>query len=79
MVKVYNVNPGHNESILKKSEELAGYSAFVTKVREYKKAMPDTEAAFIKAIKYCIDHDILRRFLELHSSEVLNIVIYLII
>jgi predicted transposase/invertase (TIGR01784 family) len=75
IVKVYNVNPGHNEAILKKCEELSGYGIFVDKVREYKKAISDKEAAFTKAIKYCIDHNILRQFLELHTSEVLNMLL----
>jgi hypothetical protein len=72
IVKVYNVNPGHNEAMLKRCEELSGYSAFVDKVREYKKIISDKEAAFTKAIKYCINHNILRQFLELHTSEVIN-------
>jgi hypothetical protein len=32
-VKVYNVNKGHNEAIVKKSEVLSGYVEFVDKVR----------------------------------------------
>jgi predicted transposase/invertase (TIGR01784 family) len=75
IVKVYNVNPGHNDALLKKCEELSGYSIFVDTVRKYKKTISDKEAAFIKAIKYCIDHNILSQFLELHSSEVLNMLL----
>jgi hypothetical protein len=75
IVKVYNINPGYNEAILKKGEKLSGYNVFVDKVREYKNTITDKEAAFTKAIKYCIDHNILRQFLELHGSEVLNMLL----
>jgi hypothetical protein len=34
-VKVYNINKGHNEAIIQKSEQLTGYSTLVASVREY--------------------------------------------
>jgi predicted transposase/invertase (TIGR01784 family) len=73
--RVYNINPGHNAEILKKCEELNGYSVFVGKVREYVKTIPGEKAAFKKAINDCIEQDILREFLKLHSSEVLNMLL----
>jgi len=35
IVQVYNINHGHNQKMLKKSENLYGYSFFVNKMREY--------------------------------------------
>ncbi|GHV92022.1 hypothetical protein AGMMS50268_25250 [Spirochaetia bacterium] len=74
-VKVYNINTGHNEGILKKSEELNGYSVFVDKVREYTKTIPDSKHAFREAINDCIEHNILREFLESHAAEVINMLL----
>jgi len=60
--------------ILKKSRTLDGYSTFVGKVREYEQTFP-FEEAMKKALKYCIDNDILKTFLEIHSSEVFNMLL----
>jgi hypothetical protein len=83
--KVYNINEGHNREILERSETLGGYSAFIAKVREYegeirggaKRALTQDElkVAMIKAIKWCIAHNKIKRFLETNSSEVLNMLI----
>jgi hypothetical protein len=74
-VRVYNINPGHNGEMLKKCRELGGYSVFVDKVRAYAKTISDEKLAFKEAINDCIEHDILREFLQLHSSEVLNMLL----
>ena len=44
------------------------------KVREYEETFP-FEEAMKKALKYCIDNDILKTFLETHSSEVFNMLL----
>ena len=74
-VKVINVNEGRNEEIVKRCKTLAGYRAFVGKVREYEKEETGKEEAMKKAIKYCLEHDILKEFLEENSSEVMNMLI----
>ena len=71
-VKVININLGRNDSIVKRCEILAAYSAFVGKVGEYEKENEGREAAIKKAIKYCIEHEILKEFLAQNSSEVMN-------
>jgi heme-degrading monooxygenase HmoA len=73
-VKVYNINKGHNSGMVHKSKALEGYSYFIDKIREYRKGMQQTEA-MEAAIKYCIEHDVLRQFLETNSSEVYNMLI----
>jgi len=74
VVQVYNINNGHNAEILEKSRTLNGYSVFVGKVREYGQTLT-FEEAMKKALKYCIDNDILKTFLETHSSEVFNMLL----
>jgi hypothetical protein len=69
---VYNINQGHNKALLQKSETLNGYSAFIDKARELNRELDDLAAALKKAVEYCIDRNILKGFLELHASEVIN-------
>jgi predicted transposase/invertase (TIGR01784 family) len=75
IVHVYNVNHGHNIEILKKSETLDSYSMFIDKIREYQKKIKTLEKAFKSAIKYCIENNILKDYLEAHASEVLNMLL----
>jgi hypothetical protein len=71
-VKVYNINPGHNEPIIRRCKTLAGYRAFVEKVREYEGEGKSREEAITGAIRECINRNILKEFLESHSREVMN-------
>ena len=73
-VRVYNINDGRNREFLEKSSTLNEYSIFVGKVREYAKVMP-FEDAMKAAIDYCIKNNILKSFLEKHSSEVFNMLL----
>ncbi|MDR1178005.1 MAG: Rpn family recombination-promoting nuclease/putative transposase, partial [Spirochaetaceae bacterium] len=74
-VRVININQGRNGEIVKRCTVLNGYSAFVARVREYEKELGDKEEAMKAAIKYCREHDILKEFLERHSSEVMNMLL----
>jgi predicted transposase/invertase (TIGR01784 family) len=71
-VPVYNINAGHNEAILARSETLRGYSAFIAAVRKYLAQGQDLEDAIRSAVTECVSADILAEFLKRHSSEVLN-------
>jgi predicted transposase YdaD len=74
IVKVINVNKGHNQPIIEKSELLTGYVEFVDLVRKYqeviKKENPEmkhddvSKEAVIRAIEYCKKHNILTDFWE---------------
>jgi hypothetical protein len=70
--KVYNINPGHNEPIIRRCKTLAGYSAFVEKVRGYEGEGKSREEAIRGAIKECIRQNILKEFLERRTREVMN-------
>lgn len=48
------------------------YSLFVSKVEEYKTPKVTAEQAVLKAVNYCIEHDIMKEFLEQHRQEVVN-------
>ena len=74
-VKVYNINKGHNKAIVEKCRELEGYSIFIAKVREFKAETGDNGKAMKMAIQYCIENNILKKFLEEHTSEVLNMLL----
>ncbi|MDR2210009.1 MAG: Rpn family recombination-promoting nuclease/putative transposase [Spirochaetaceae bacterium] len=73
-VKVYNINKGHNEGLVKKCAALSGYSTFIDKIREHRQTMP-LEAAMKTAIEYCIEHNVLSKFLVERSSEVINMLL----
>jgi len=71
VVQVYNINQGQNRKILERSNYLSGYSFFVSKFYEYRQYLSLDESA--KAVvKYCIDNNILKEFLEKYGSEVTN-------
>ena len=72
-VKVININYDKGSPILKSSKPLEQYSRFVDTVRRY--VAIDREHGFEKAIKECIQHDILREYLQRKSKEVLNMLI----
>jgi len=74
IVQVYNINHGHNPEILKKCETLEGYSFFIDIIREYQKKKNSLEKAVKLAVDYCIKNNILKKFLEKNSSEVINMI-----
>jgi hypothetical protein len=82
-VEVYNINQGHNESIIRRCEKLNGYSAFIAKLREFAAKITEgrpspllsedeREIAMKQAIHWCIAGNILKPFFESHGSEVVN-------
>jgi len=73
-VHVYNINQGYNAELLSKCETLNGYSVLVSKIWECRETM-ELDAAMEAAVRYCIENDILRPYLESNSSEVLNMLI----
>jgi predicted transposase/invertase (TIGR01784 family) len=74
IVKVYNINKGHNAKIAGRSQILSGYEEFIAQIKENLKSM-ELREAIRAAIKTCISKNILVSFLERHSSEVLNMLI----
>ena len=71
-VRVLNINKGHNPKLEQRSKNLAGYSTFVAKVREFQSSGNPLKEAIEKAVVYCINKGILRDYLRQNSSEVVN-------
>jgi hypothetical protein len=86
VVKVYNINAGHNADKLRQSQTLSGYSIFVAKAREFEAeaaqgrkiselSKDERCEAMKQAIKWCIKHETLKEFLTEHGSEVINMLL----
>jgi hypothetical protein len=75
VVQVYNINQGRNPEMMKRSENLNGYSIFMMKIKDYNNYLP-LDQSVKSAVKYCIEHDILREFLNKQGSEVFNMLFY---
>jgi hypothetical protein len=73
VVLIYNVNEGYNRDIADKSETLSGYAAFIGSVRRYLETGYELEKAIGQAVKDCVGKNILAEFLQINSSEVINV------
>jgi hypothetical protein len=73
--QVININQGRNEAIARRCKRLNEYSAFIAKARDYERELGNRGEALKQAIKYCREHEILKKFLEEHGSEVMNMLI----
>ncbi|MGP1438330.1 MAG: Rpn family recombination-promoting nuclease/putative transposase [Treponema sp.] len=69
-VKVININNGKNEKLMKACNILKEYAMFVEQVRKY--VEKEGEAGFGNAIRYCIEHDILKDYLSKRFKVVEN-------
>ena len=79
VVDVININYDKNTNIINKSKTLKEYSYFIHLVRKYINEYKDKiqkeeliKTSIEKAIKDCIEQNILKQFLKLNSSEVVN-------
>jgi len=80
IVKAYNINAGHNSSLLKKSRDLQGYARFVALVRKKQagqKDKDDREEAIRLAINECIDNNILKEFFEEFGDKIMKSILYM--
>jgi len=70
-VMVININKGRNPELERRCKTLADYASLIEKIREYQKNHTLEEAIRL-AVKYCINNNILKEYLEQHASEVIN-------
>jgi hypothetical protein len=75
VVKVYNINKGHNVEMVGRSLFLSGYVAFVAEVRENNKKDMNREQAMEKAVDECIKKGILTDFLNKHKQEIVKMLV----
>lgn len=75
VVRVLNINPGKNETLLQSCRMLKEYMLYTTKVRENLATM-DIETAVDEAVKECIAEGILAEFLKKNRAEVIAVSIF---
>ena len=71
-VKVYNINSGKNNEILKNCETLRQYSVFVERVRAAQESGKLTGIQIAELIKGCIFDGILPEFLKKYGTEMVE-------
>ncbi|MCI8409710.1 MAG: hypothetical protein HFJ09_10665 [Lachnospiraceae bacterium] len=71
---ILDINVGKNKQLMEGCKYLKDYSAFVDKVKKYRKNDTDLSTAIDNAIEYCIKHNIMKDVLEKHRSEVARLI-----
>ena len=71
-VQILNINKGANRDLEQKFAALDGYATFIAKVRDFGGRGDPLEDAIKQAVRFCVERDILKDYLESHSSEVIN-------
>ena len=74
-VHVLNINYGHNKELMEKCPLLEEYARFVAVSREYLAQGMERQRAYEAAIDYCIEHDILKKFLRENKMEVIGMLL----
>ena len=72
VVRIVNINAGHNEHLIRGCKLLSQYTQFVEITREYAGKYENLEEAMNAAIDYCIEHGILEDILRKQKSQVLG-------
>ncbi len=73
IVEIININKSKNSKLLKKCPKLDEYSQFIEISRKF--IEEDSRNGYKNAIKYCIEQDILREYLDRKSREVENMLV----
>ena len=68
-------NYGHNQELMEKCPLLGEYAHFVSVSREYLAQGMERQEAYEAAIDYCIEHDILKKFLRENRMEVIGMLL----
>lgn len=69
IVKVYDINNGHNEALMRQCRTLHGYALLVDKVVAFREEGYELNIAVELAVDQCIAEGILEEFLRKHRSE----------
>lgn len=75
IVRVMNINYGHNKQLMEKCRVLEEYSEFVAVTREFIFAEEDMPTALNRAVDYSIEKGILKEFLLKNRAEVLGMLL----
>lgn len=74
-VIVYNINLGHNQTLLETCQLLKQYAQYVEQVRKFAKKLPSSEA-IKQAVDHCIRYGILSEFLSANRAEAIVMSIF---
>ena len=72
VVTAFNINYGSEQPILDKCHYLKEYSILVGKVKKGLASGLSLRNSIIRAVNYCIDHDVMKQFLLENQKEVFN-------
>jgi len=75
-ITMLNINAGHNQKLMKKCQELYGYSIFVEKIRHHRNAKLPLSEAVEKSVQECLNEGILKEFLLENRKEVIQMSIF---
>ena len=75
VVKVWNINYGHNKELMKNCRRLHDYAYLVERIRINRKQGETLSDAVDHAVADCIERDILKDFLLKHRGEVRNVLL----
>ncbi|MBO6178220.1 MAG: transposase [Selenomonadaceae bacterium] len=70
VVTAYNINYGLSQPLMKKCKYLNEYSFFVDRVKKGRATGLSLDDAVKSAVKYCIAHDVMKKYLEDNAKEV---------
>ena len=71
-MRACNYNKGNNDDIVQGCAELNGYVEIVSEIHKNKDSGMNLKDAIEKAIKDCVERNILTEFLKKHGGEVLD-------
>ena len=74
-VRMLNINYGHNKRLMEKCRALEEYSRLVAIMREYMHSENDMQTALNRAMDFCIEQGILKKFLLKNRAEVLGMLL----
>ncbi|SHJ47905.1 RpnC/YadD family protein [Hespellia stercorisuis] len=70
-----NINLGHNKKIMEQCRLLEEYAIFIEQIRGFQNKGYDLEDAIDVASEYCIEHDVLKKFLLKNRNEVRQLIL----
>ena len=74
VVKVYNVNEGRNDDLLKRCEFLNSYCIFINRVRYNLGVGMSIREAITEAVRYCESQDVMKEYLESKEWELMDMI-----
>ena len=73
-VKVYNVNAGRNEKLMKSCKYLNNYCIFINRVRYNLGVGMSIREAIVEAVRYCKSSDVMKEYLESKEGELIDMI-----